>query len=944
MDALSRVVTGCVALARAIGVLAMIVAILVLIGWAAGVATFQSVIAGAVPMKPVTALCFFLTGASLAIHARYLRVSQICASVTVGICALTILEHAFDWDSHFDGLLMTWVRGATAAPTNPRMALLTAVALGAACVSILLLDWDVRGWRPAQFFSLLGALMGLAGALGYLYRVPGALQQDHWATMAVHSALMALLVNVGILLSRPTVGLLAIVNSPLAGGAMARRLLPVALVFPVVIGYLRALGQIHGLFGTNLGILLVACTYIVVFAAGIWITARILNRDAEQEQVSRLRDARLAAIVNFSDDAMIGKTLDGIIASWNRGAEQLYGYSAAEAVGQSISILVPPGREDEVPRFLEQVARGEAISHYETTRRRKDGEIRDVSLTISPIRDAQGRIVGASTVTRDMTDQKAIEASFRAAQERQQEQARILDLAQVLIRGMDGRIGLWSRGSAKLYGFTSEEAVGQISHDLLKTQFPESREHLLQCLQRNGVWEGELTHYTKAGQRIVVASTQVLYYDSGPQPMRILEVNNDITALKNAEASMLQSQKMLAMGTLAAGIAHDFNNVLQAITGNASFAASALPEDHPAQRDIAEIAIAGTRAMGLVRQILAFSRPHAAQHVVTSVRPVVEEALTMLRAALPAMIEIHADLEAVPPISCDPTQVHQVLMNLGTNSGHAMESTGGLLEVSMNHLHVDAEMVRAVPGLWEGSCVHLSVRDSGCGMDRATTARIFDPFFTTKAPNKGTGLGLAVVHGIVKSHGGMVTVESEVGKGTTFHVYLPAMDNVPAGPAPAPRSRVPRGLGQRVLVIDDEKAVASLVSRMLTRLNYQVTTCTEASDAKQEFRSNPEGFAAVVSDLALRGMSGLDLAQEFLEVRGLPIVLMSGYFSAEDRLRAETLGVRRFLQKPTTLAEIGEALHEVLGRRPSPQESVVRQGGKNGDDGKNGSYGTYGTL
>jgi CheY-like chemotaxis protein len=335
------------------------------------------------------------------------------------------------------------------------------------------------------------------------------------------------------------------------------------------------------------------------------------------------------------------------------------------------------------------------------------------------------------------------------------------------------------------------------------------------------------------------------------------------------------------------------------------------------QQEIAEISTASARAMELVRQILSFSRPREAEHTVTQPRPVVEEALALLRAALPATIEIHADLEPVPPISCEPTQVHQVLMNLGTNAGHAMGSAGGLLEVSMSQIRVDAAMARATPGLWEGPCVHLSVSDNGCGMDRATIDRIFDPFFTTKAPGKGTGLGLAVVHGIIKSHGGVVTVDSEVGKGTTFHLYLPAADSVPVAPAPAQRRKIPRGQGQRILVIDDEKAVASLVARMLQRLDYQVVSCTEASNAMREFRSNPSGFDAVISDLVLRGMSGLDLLQEFLRARSLPIILMSGYFSAEDRERAETLGISRFLQKPATMEQIGNALHEILNQTPS---------------------------
>jgi PAS domain S-box-containing protein len=917
MEPRGSLIAGSVAFARAIGGVAIVVSTLVLAGWVAGITVLISVIPGAVPMKPITAACLLLIGAALVLHDRRMRASQICSAVGVTICGITILEYTIHWTFPLEQLLLDATQAANRASVNPRMSLLAAVALLLAGLSLLLLDWKVREWRPSQFFNLAGALIGLIGTLGFLYKVPGALQTDNWATMAIHTSALALALNVAILLSRPTSGVLGVVNNPLAGGQMARRLLPAALVIPVVIGYLRLVGQDFGLFDTRLGVLLVCCTYVVLFLTGIWLTARGLNRRGEEERLSRLRDARLAAIVDSSEDAIIGKTLDGIITSWNRGAEQIYGYSAGEVVGQPISILAPAGKEDEMPELLARIRRSEPISHYETTRRRKDGEIRQVSLTISPIRDNSGVIVGASAVARDITERKAIEASIRLAEGRQQEQARILDLAQVLVHSMDGRIVMWSRGAAKLYGFTVEEAVGRVAHELLQTRYPEDRERMLQTLMRNGAWEGELVHHTKTGQEIVVASTQVLYYDSGPQPMRILEVTNDITALKNAEASLITSQKMLAMGTLAAGIAHDFNNVLQAIAGNAAFAASSLPEDHPAQKDIAEIATAGTRAMELVRQILSFSRPREAEHTVTQPRPVVEEALTMLRAALPAMIEIHTDIEPVPPISCDPTQVHQVLMNLGTNAGHAMGSTGGLLEVSMKQIRVDAEATRATPGLWEGPYVLLAVSDSGTGMDRAILERIFDPFFTTKAPGKGTGLGLSVVHGIMKSHGGVVAVDSEVGKGTTFRLYFPALERVPAAPAQTTRGKIPRGHGERILVIDDEKAVASLVTRMLQRLDYQVTSCTEASNAIQAFRTDPSAFDAVVSDLALRGMSGLDLAVEFQRERRVPTILMSGYFSAEDRQRAEALGIARFLQKPTTLEEIGRTLHELLAPSPS---------------------------
>ncbi len=914
MDPDRRLITGSIACARAIGVAAAALGALVLFGWIAGIASLQTLVPGAVPMEPVTALTFVLVGLALAAEQRSRNLSRVCAAVAAAVTLLTISEHLLHVNLPFERLLLKSLAPSHAADVGSRMAPLAAVTLLCAAMGILLLDWEVSGGRPAQVLALLGGLVAFVGILGYVYHVRGTLQPDSWSTMAIHTGAFAALVSVGVLLSRPAAGFVGEINSPLSGGRNARRVLPAALIFPVLVGYLGMRGQELRLYDARTGLLLVTLVYMAAFFAGIWIASRDLNREAENLRVTMLRDARMAAIVNSSDDAIIGKDLSGVITSWNQGAERLYGYTTEEVVGRHISLLTPSGLEAEIPQFMEQIRRGEPVIHHETKRRRKDGLIRDVVLTISPIRNPQDEIVGAATIAHDVTERKRADEVLRVSEERRQEQARILDLAPVLVHNLDGRIAMWSRGAVKLYGFTSEEAADALVHELLRTQYPESRLEVRRKLMRDGVWEGELTHFTKDNRRVVVASTQVLYYDSGPQPMRVLEVNNDITALKDAEASLIQSQKMQAMGTLAAGIAHDFNNVLQAISGNAAMAASGLPPDHPVQRDLAEIATAGARAMELVRRILAFSRPRETEHVPTEPRPVVEEALKMLRAALPAMIEIDAHLEAVAPISCDPTQLNQLVMNLGTNASHAMGSTGGLLEVSLKQGRAGAELARATPGLWEGPYVVLSITDNGSGMDRATLDRIFDPFFTTKAPGKGTGLGLAVVHGIMKSHGGVVTVESEIGKGTTFKLYFPALENSMVPAARPPRAKVPHGRGQRILVIDDEKAVASLVTRMLQRLEYNVTSFLEASEAIQAFRVDPTSFDVVLSDLALRGMSGLDLAQEFLRVRPLPVVLMSGYFSAEDRTRAESMGIARFLQKPTTLEELGNAMNEVLNK------------------------------
>jgi len=303
-------------------------------------------------------------------------------------------------------------------------------------------------------------------------------------------------------------------------------------------------------------------------------------------------------------------------------------------------------------------------------------------------------------------------------------------------------------------------------------------------------------------------------------PPRILESNSDITALKKAEDSLLQAQKMQAMGTLAGGIAHDFNNILLAITGHAGFAAEDLPKDHPVQRDVEEINKAASRASDLVRQILTFSRRQETKRTLTRLQPVIEEALKLVRSTFPAMIEINSQFDpATPEVMADATQIHQILLNLCTNAAHAIGPSGGLLEVALKRRELRDRGCTSLdlpPGVY--AC--LVVSDSGSGMDAATQKRIFDPFFTTKPPGKGTGLGLAVVHGIVKSHGGAISVYSEPGKGTTANLYFPIAassarrENVVVADAP-------RGSGQLILCVDDEQPVLSIVTRMLERLGYR---------------------------------------------------------------------------------------------------------------------------
>lgn len=406
---------------------------------------------------------------------------------------------------------------------------------------------------------------------------------------------------------------------------------------------------------------------------------------------------------------------------------------------------------------------------------------------------------------------------------------------------------------------------------------------------------------------------------------KVIGVNvafHDITDRKRAaqertilEAQLRQSQKMEALGTLAGGIAHDFNNVLTAVSGNAQLAMEDLPKDHPAAVSISEIKRATERAKDLVRRILAFSRPEQNIQNLINLQPVVEEALRLLRATVPKMIEIRLEAEPnLPTVMADATQVHQVLMNLGTNACDAMKRRGGILTVRLAHANIDASLQTLSPDLHPGSYLCISVEDTGTGIPPELIERVFEPFFTTKAHGEGTGLGLSVVHGIVRGHRGAILVRSEPGSGTAFDLYFPAAGNQPEGPSTTSSSSSTLiGRGERVLYVDDEEQLVFLVTRMMQRMGYNVTGMTRASEAIEAVQADPLRFDLVLSDLGMPGMSGMDLAAELLKIRpDLPIIITSGFVRAEDARLAEQIGVRDVVMKPNTVAEISQLIRDRL--------------------------------
>jgi signal transduction histidine kinase len=384
-------------------------------------------------------------------------------------------------------------------------------------------------------------------------------------------------------------------------------------------------------------------------------------------------------------------------------------------------------------------------------------------------------------------------------------------------------------------------------------------------------------------------------------------------ALAKYERQLQQVLKIQAIGTLAGGIAHDFNNILFPIVGYTELTMDEVPEDSVAHNNLEEILKAANRAKDLVQQILTFSRQSGQERKPVKVQSVIEEALKLLRASIPASIEIKSSIdENCHPVMGDATQIHQVLMNLCTNAYQAMQDKGGTLEISLSEVYVGYEETIEKIGMQPGKHLQLLVIDEGCGMDAAVLDRIFEPYYTTKEQGKGTGLGLSVIHGIVKNHRGDITVSSTPGKGTTFKVYLPVIEDTDDIAEFEPTNGAARGT-ERILLIDDEEQIVSMEQQMLENLGYEVTARTDSNDALKEFSEKPQNFDLVITDMTMPHMTGDELAKKLLDIKpDIPVILCTGFNEDITEEKALAMGIQKFVMKPVIKNDLATTIRTVL--------------------------------
>ncbi|MCP4551812.1 MAG: response regulator, partial [Bacteroidetes bacterium] len=375
--------------------------------------------------------------------------------------------------------------------------------------------------------------------------------------------------------------------------------------------------------------------------------------------------------------------------------------------------------------------------------------------------------------------------------------------------------------------------------------------------------------------------------------------------------SLKQSQKMESIGTLAGGIAHDFNNILFPIIGYTEMLLEDIPNDSPFQESLNAIYTGALRAKDLVTQILTFSRQENREMKLLKISPIVEEALKLVRSTIPTTIKIIQDIRSdYSVIKADPTQIHQIVMNLTTNASHAMADSGGELRIGIKEVIIDRGKI-STSAMKPGSYVCLFVGDTGLGMPQNVKDKIFDPFYTTKENGKGTGMGLSVVHGIVASLGGVIEVDSEYGVGTEFRVYLPIVETTQEQPIKS-KKKIAGGT-EKILLVDDEKNILEMEKKMLERLGYQVTSCLDSFEALEIFRSHPSEFDIVITDMAMPRMAGDKLSSGLVQIRpDIPVLLCTGFSETMSEKKAAAMGIKGFLLKPIVMKDLAQKIRDVL--------------------------------
>jgi PAS domain S-box-containing protein len=639
--------------------------------------------------------------------------------------------------------------------------------------------------------------------------------------------------------------------------------------------------------------------------------------DVTARKAAERAATRLAAIVAASEDAIVAKTLEGVVTGWNPAAERVFGYSEAEMLGQSIFVLIPPELHDSERDLLDRIRRGERVDFADTERIRKDGTRINIALTVSPVWDSSGVIVGASSIKRDITQRKRAEAELVLREQRY----RALVTATTTVEWLATPEGRFTAEQDSWRQYTGQTAEDQAGLGWTNAIHPDDRQSFRtgwrQALDQGVVWETRVRLWSEQhrGYRHVMLRA-VPNVGPGGTVFEWIGAITDIEDRWLAEERLRHADRMESVGRLAGGIAHEANNQMTVILGSAEFLGRSL-EGEAARSDLEHIRRAARRTAVITQQLLAFSRRQVLQPQALDLNAVVSALEPILQRALGEISQVKLRLaNDLHPVRADPGQLDQILLNLALNARDAMPQ-GGTLTVETVNTTVDEHhaTAKAVEPVAPGDYVALVVTDTGTGMDRDTMEHVFEPFFTTKPVGEGTGLGLATVYGIVKQSGGFVSVFSEPGHGSSFRIYLPIAASgreSEGGGAPG----LSGGGHETVLVAEDEPAVRAILGRALRDYGYSVLEARDGAHALELAQRSPGPPDIVIADVVMPGMAGRPLADE-VERRwpGTPVIFTSGYIGADAVSRGLLEEGREFLQKPIEPDILVQHLRRMLDAR-----------------------------
>jgi PAS domain S-box-containing protein len=676
-------------------------------------------------------------------------------------------------------------------------------------------------------------------------------------------------------------------------------------------------------------------------AEGRLIGASTIARDVTERKRAEKALRQLSALVESSLDAIIGESLDGVITSWNQGAERLFGFSSAEAVSASLGIVIPEERRHELPDTLARIRGGRPLEQFETVRRRKDGSRFHASITVSPIHDEQGQLAGASVIARDISERKRMELELVQAKEATERALTQLEVTLdnisegVLVAARDERPLLLNPSFRQSYGFPVglpdqyEDLCRHVEKfDLNGAPISPEDWPLRLALRGQEVKQRELRVLRKDnGEEKIVSHSAVPVFDSNGQVIMAVMTTEDVTEHKALQERLYQAEKLEAIGQLAGGIAHDMNNYLGCVLLQAGLLRVRLGENSELTGYCKEIEDVCDQARSVVRQLLAFARRSYGMTIVVDVNQSVSSTLAMLRRLIGQGIEMTWQLEEPGwQIKTSPGHLSAILMNLAVNARDAMPE-GGELSIWTRNTTLTQSLSLADVVVEAGQYVVLGVKDTGTGISAEHLARIFEPFFTTKPQGLGTGLGLSTVYGAAREMGGYVHVETRLGAGTTFEVWMPRCVEPQELPPAAPENRGARQLKSgKVLIVEDEPIVREAMTYYLKSCGLEVTAVASAPEALALIDADRDRFKTVLTDMVMPGMSGRNLAQQVLrEVPEMRVILMSGY--DEEQSTADLDPRVEFLAKPFEIRELSEMLggHQVNRKRAAAEETAKKR-------------------